>query len=353
MKLRYDWSRYPEIVDKFLKIYTNTRTVLELKHMDITYAYEFCSDLEEYMNYLRDNGYDIKRINKMLDPLLYIDFFKNNLRMDNNIIYITQEQVRKTDNVIYLNENIHGDERLNERERRRLYLYKGLNKFLFNFTNDKTREFSKNYSELLDNEDEKKTAEALVNNGWLLLEEVLSQELAEKITYDTLGKKRPSYRPGIELIDDYPINGSKVSSRLEQYRPFEELIIRFGGTISAVGSLTDYSATKIMDDLIDKALKYNFSDAIISEYTFNRNELELYVILYNMGLLINEKYATYGKRLVKDKVMDIKEINQTYDNLINVFDRLFTLDQDEYSDVPLKTVKNNIFIKERIKREIR
>ena len=63
MKLRYDWSMYPDIINTFIRIYTNTRKYIELKHMDITYAYEFCSDLEEYMNYLRESGYDILKIN--------------------------------------------------------------------------------------------------------------------------------------------------------------------------------------------------------------------------------------------------------------------------------------------------
>ena len=38
MKLRYDWSMYPDIINTFIRIYTNTRKNLELKHMDITYA---------------------------------------------------------------------------------------------------------------------------------------------------------------------------------------------------------------------------------------------------------------------------------------------------------------------------
>ena len=350
MILRYDWSRYPDIVNKFLKIYTNTRTNLELKHMDITYAYEFCSDLEEYMNYLRESGYDISKINELLKPLLYVDFFKNNLKMDNNIIYLTQEQVIKTDGVIYINKDINGDERLNERERRRLYLYKGLNKFIFNFSNDKTRKFSRVYSELLDND--RLNAEALVNSGWLLLEEVLSQELAERITYDTLNKVRPALRPGMEIMDEYPMDGVKVSSRLEQYRPFEELVVRFGGTLSGVGNIVDHSEKRIMNDLINKAIETDFSDSVISEYAFNKNEIELYIILYNMGLLINEKYATYGKRIVKDKVLNTDEINRIYDKLSEMLNRLFTLDQDEYCDVPIRKIKNNIFIKERIKKEI-
>ena len=353
MKLRYDWNRYPEIINMFLKIYTNTRRNLELKNMDITYAYEFCSDLEEYMNYFRESGYDIKKINEILKPLSYIDFFKNSLKMDNNIIYITQEQVRKKDDVIYLNENIQEDKRLNERERRRLYLYKGLNKYLFNFTSDKAKEFSKNYSQLFDEQSDREINEAIVNNGWLLLEEVLSQELAERITYDTLGRERPDFRIGIEPMDEYPITDSKVVSRLEQNRPFEELAVRFGGTISGIGSLKDHSEAKLMDDLIDKALKHDFSDSVISEYTFNKNEIELYVILYNMGLLINEKYAAYGNRLVKEKITNPEEVNRIYDNLTYMMNRLFTLDQDEYSDVPLNKVKNSIFIKERLNKELK
>ena len=350
MKFKYDWSNYPKLKDLFFRVYLNTVTVAKMNKANKLFSEEILSDMEEYFNYLKNNGYDINKIVNKFDSLLFIDLFKNKLRVDNGIIYLSQEPVIKTNEVIVLNDYISGDNRLTERERRRLYLYKGLSKFIFNFSNDKTKEFSGLYSDLFDDKEE---TQVLVNSGWLLLEETLSQELAERITYDVSHKERPEYRPGIEVMDDYPINGSKVSSRLEAYRPFEELIIKFGGTISGVGSIMDYSETKMMDDLIAKAIKNNLSDAIISEYIFNHNELELYVILYNMGLLINEKYATYGKRIVRNKILELKDVNNIYDKLTNMFDALFNLDQDEYLGIAIKEVNKNIFVKERIKKEIK
>lgn len=349
MKFKYDWSNYPKLKDLFFRVYLNTVTVAKMNKANKLFSEEILSDMEEYFNYLKNNGYDINKIVNKFDSLLFIDSFKKH-RVDNGIIYLSQEPVIKTNEVIVLNDHIFGDKRLTERERRRLYLYKGLSKFIFNFSNDKTKEFSSLYSDLFDDKEE---TQVLVNSGWLLLEETLSQELAERITYDVSQKERPEYRPGIEVMDDYPINGSKVSSRLEAYRPFEELIIKFGGTISGVGSIMDYSETKMMDDLIAKAIKNNLSDAIISEYIFNHNELELYVILYNLGLLINEKYATYGKRIVRNKILELKDVNNIYDKLTNMFDALFNLDQDEYLGIAIKEVNKNIFVKERIKKEIK
>ena len=194
--------------------------------------------------------------------------------------------------------------------------------------------------------------ELLVNAGWKLLNEVLTQELAERITYSELGQDRPTKTVGITPTDYYPINGNLVASRLELYRPFEEMTIHFGEAISGVGSLLDQSEETIMNDLICKVTKGNFSEQVISEYIYNNNELELYLILYSMGLLLNEKYAMYGKRIVPSINLNISEINSIYNNLIERLNRLYTLDSDEYTDVSLKEVNKNIFVKKRIKEEI-
>ena len=119
----------------------------------------------------------------------------------------------------------------------------------------KTLEFSKIYSKYLRYNISK--TETIVNNGWLLIEDVLSQELAEKITYYALNKVRPQCRPGLEN-EEFPISGSKISSNLEMYRVFQSLLVNFGLTLGKISTIYDYSEKAIINDL----LKYAFPKLI-------------------------------------------------------------------------------------------
>ena len=345
MKFKYDWSKYPEVNTFLMQIYSNTK----VSNNDDAFAKEIICDIEEFLNYFQKNNYDISIIISKLKNIQYIGKLSSGFASDNGITYLFNEPVIAKDNAIYLSRKFASDNNLSARNRQKLYLYKGLIQNIFSFNNEFTLEFSKLYSELFNNSQD---TELLVNAGWKLLNEVLTQELAERITYSELGQDRPTKTVGITPTDYYPINGNLVASRLELYRPFEEMTIHFGEAISGVGSLLDQSEETIMNDLICKVTKGNFSEQVISEYIYNNNELELYLILYSMGLLLNEKYAMYGKRIVPSINLNISEINSIYNNLIERLNRLYTLDSDEYTDVSLKEVNKNIFVKKRIKEEI-
>ena len=345
MNFKYDWSKYPEVNMLLIKIYSNTKTT----NNDDSFTKEVISDIEEFLNYFKNNNYVFPLIVSKLKNIQYIGKLSSGFASDSGITYLVNEPVIAKDNAIYLSSRFASDNNLSARNRQKLYLYKGLLQNIFSFNNEFTQEFSKLYSELFDNS---KDTELLVDAGWKLLNEVLTQELAERITYSELGKDRPAKTVGITPTDYYPINGNLVASRLELYRPFEEMTIHFGEAISGVGSLLDQSEETIMNDLIRKVTKGNFSEQVISEYIYNNNELELYLILYSMGLLLNEKYAMYGKRIVPSINLNISEINSIYNNLIERLNRLYTLDSDEYTDVSLKEVNKNAFVKKRIKEEI-
>ena len=329
MKLLYDWHDNPNIDIFLMNIYFNSENVMK---NNSKYANELINDIEEYLMYLINNHYNIDIIMQKLNKLLYISTFDNKPIIDNGITYLYQEPVITRDKYILLNNGIKGDNKLTTKERRKLYLYKGLSQFIFNYDNDMTEEFSNVYG----NDSDKKIA----NNGWKLITDTLAQELAEKITYDTIKKERPNKRVGIEENDYLNINGSLVVSRLECERPFEELIVFFGTTLSNVGNIFDYSHNKIMDDLIKKALNSDLSNQIISEYIYKGNGKELYNLLYLMGLLVNEKYASYGKRIIKNISINQAEANNIYNTIIEECNKLFTLDEDIYEDVPIcKNIK--------------
>ena len=337
MKFLYDWSNYPNIMDYFMSVYFNSLNVLNCKHKDIKMANEFMNDMEEYFMYMINHGYDINLIYNKISSLLYISSFINKPIIANNITYLRQEPVILGDRFISLNEDIGGNVRLTARERRKLYLYKGLTQYIFNYNDNRIHEFS----DAFNSDDEGKK---LVNSGWILIRDILSQELAERIIYEISSKKRSGNRIGLES-NYYPISGNLIVSRLEDDRPFEELIVSFGTTLSGIGTMFDYSHDKIMNDLIDRTLTTNLPDSIISQYIYNGFGLELNNMLHLMGLLVNEKYATYGKRIIKDIILSEKEVTNIYNKIIDECQKLFTLDDDIYEGVPI--INNIIRIKNR------
>lgn len=339
MVLKYDWSNYIDITTFYIKVYYNTLTYTDLyKKKNSSYPQEMLTDIEEYLYYFLKNGYNIYKIVNKIDRFIHLALFESK-----NIF----ELVKKEGNVIYTNELIEGNDSLSAKERRRLYLYKELNKSIFDFKNFKTLEFSNLYSDLFPNKD---NVAILVNDGWNLLQEVLSQELAERITYESLSKDRPKKTIGPDKnINIFPYD--IINSKLDFYRPFSNVAILFGESISGVGTISNHSEEDIMNDLINKCIKENLSEQVISEYIYNDSELELYLILYLMGYL----YETYNKiinnNLDKNKI-NYAHIHNAYNKLQELLTKKFTLDNDEYIEVPIKEVPKNNYIKAKIKNEI-
>ena len=187
----------------------------------------------------------------------------------------------------------------------------------------------------------------IVNNGWVLLEDTLAQELAEKITYHMTNRIRPGYRPGLEN-EEYPISGHKISSNLEMYRMFQEISIRFGLTI---GNIFNYLDKSILSNMLKYSINYDFSSIVINEYIKRDLLLELYQILYLMGLLINEKYRTYHMNFISNK-LDNEEVDSIYDRIIELTNALINMDNRNMEN----TLSNDIIVlydpkvKEKIKK---
>ena len=314
MEFKYNWHKYPDIVTLLLEIYFNTCTILEKKYDGKIIAEEYIHMTEEYLIYLSRHGFDLKIIHDKLKNLLYVkpETFKEDIPVING------------DRCILLNENIEDTDKLDLKENQRLYLYKGLSRVLFNFNEKRIDEFSLVF------EDENKNKDVVIR-GFDLILDTLAEELAERATFETLGKKRPTTTIGYGE-DEFPINDSLIASRLLHERAFDEILINFGLTISNVGNMFNYGHDKLMDDLLQNAINYDLSNLIISEYIYKGNGQELYNILYMMGLLVNAR--DHKNLLYLDK-----NFNKVYNSLLEECQKLVTFDDDYYEDVP---IVNNI-----------
>ena len=308
MELMYNWDKYPEVIPYLKKINHNTRDYLKENDYSLKYANEFTEDIEDFLYYFNIKNYDV---NILLDKIKDIDIieFYDSLYISNSSIDVNIPPVLNREVKILLSTYISSNSRLTAKERRRLYLYFGLSKSIISLKSNKTLMFSKFYDRYLTSN----TASVIVNNGWLFFEDTLSQEIAEKITYQTLGKVRPGYRPGLD-DEKYPIEGNKVSSNLEMYRMFQELVVDACLTIKKINNSYQYTGESILDDTIKYSLYNSFSDTVIAEYIYRDNSLELYQLLYLMGLLINEKYKEYNMQFVRNDLTK-EEVNKIYDSI--------------------------------------
>ena len=319
MEYNYNWDNYPNVIDYLNILYNNTFTYLKDNNYSELYAYEFVSYVEDFLYYFKINNYNVSNIVNKIKDIELIEFYDSfYVNDDYNDVFELPPVLNKGTKIL-LNVSITGNKRLSSKERRRLYLYQGLIHSIFSFKNKKTIMFSKMYNRYLDNNSN--TIEATINNGWLLLEDTLSQELAEKITYALLNKVRPRYKIGLE-DEMYPISSNKISSNLEMYRMFQEIVIHFGLTLNKIDKMINYSNKFIINDLLKYAIENDFSILVISEYIERNMTLELYQLLYLMGLLINEKYRMYHINFLRYNKLSISDIDKIYDNIILLSDSL-------------------------------
>ena len=237
----YNWDNNYKVIIYLEKVYINSINYLLENGYNVEYAEEFIRDIEDFLYYFKIKKYNVNVIIDKINDIDNIEFYDSLYINDNQNHEETILPVLNRGTKILLSTYISGDNKLSSKERRRQYIYQGLSHSVLSLKSKKTLLFSKKYNRYLDGV---YITENIVNNGWLLIEDTLSQELAEKITYCTLNKIRPGYKPGLQN-EIYPISEHKISSNLEMYRMFQELIIKFGLTLNIVGNTLNYSDKSI------------------------------------------------------------------------------------------------------------
>lgn len=336
MILNYDWSTNPLVIDFLRKIYGNTLKSMIENGYDTQYATEIINDIEDYLYYFKIHNYNLNNIIYKLQDIESIEFYDSLVLGKKNNDGLEFPPVINQYTRILINSDIKGDKRLTSRERRRLYLYQGLSHSLISMQTTKTIEFSKIFSNYL--KTSKSNVEMIINKGWLLIEDTLSQEIAEKVTYYSLDKIRPKYRIGLE-DEIFPISGSKVSSNLEMYRVFQPLIVSFGLTLSKVASYDDYNEKTIIEDLTKYAVQGCLSNLVIAEYNVKRNHIELYRLLYLMGLMVNEMNRKYKMHFIHDLTLEEKDYDEIFENILEITNRLISFEKEDYKDTDISGVK--------------
>ena len=197
--------------------------------------------------------------------------------------------------------------------------------------------------------------DSIVGYGWKLLENVLAQELGERITYMALRKERPNMRVGLEYNDYFPVDGSMVSSRLEMYRMFSDFIPKLAKSLHGIGTFANHDTESLTKGILKKSINGDISKYIIHDYVAHDYGFELYSIMYLMGRLDIEKEGTFGLWPLPELKLDKYDSKKIIELINYILDGMTNLSKEEYDSIPDinydNVIKNN-FVKARLKRII-
>ena len=299
-EFKYNWRNYKEI-ESYLKrlMYSSYARNKEIR----PYLPQLIHYMEDFFAQCIKDGFISKtNINTILERL---KDEKNGLRALKPLLD-KGKYGRSVDDVVEINLSIgrHANSPLlDPDDLLRVYLYHEVgHKILHIHSNEKT---INNYVQALDGMLEEKGVfnfettykDELVSDGFLMIEECLAQELAERLTYEITGKKRPKIKTRNEIAN---IQGGVpeivlVPNNYDFYGLFQEPTIEFGKTLRGCHG-RETTDEEILGNMIKKALYTNFDEQVIREYNHGNGELfkDLFLTLRTMGFVLRQKYASFG-----------------------------------------------------------
>ena len=288
----YDFSKYPylsemnevfsRIFDRSIKYYLQKPDGYN-QEFAFKKIVEFVRDLEKSLIGLINLGYvttknvnHIKSIYKSLDT---VGLLETSYR--GGIYGISMG------NRIEINPHLSGSRTLTNEERTLLYVCHEMG--------HRFHEEWKNPSfinEILRNPKVKERHDRLPDNikkyvyyGSRLLDEALTQDRAEEITYYFAGKQRPALQTRSSRL----FNGQIFKTNFDYYGEFQGITKKFGK-----GLYKRCADKDILKELSKAALDTDFMDRIVKIYKNNNNILDLYGLLHSMGIIKEASYEAFG-----------------------------------------------------------
>lgn len=125
-------------------------------------------------------------------------------------------------------------------------------------------------------------------DGFWMIEESITQELAEFLTYYSSKKRRPQFENRNDL-------GCNIETNHDYYGIFQMPTINLGKTIRGCSNANSTNE-EVLLNMIKKALNSNFNLELLSEYNQGNAQLyyDLFLTLRVMGMIKKQKYASFG-----------------------------------------------------------
>lgn len=252
------------------------------REYDLIKIGELVGYVEDYVKGLIDLGYinnESKSILKKLTKLQVISL----LECDNDVLTGINDSDK-----IFINFDLDESDNLTGPERRRLYVCKQLTKFLHSDWNKGIESYN-NWLRLSGNVDQFTTSgcldEFFISRGFNLLDEAISQDVAENITYYISKKERPfrTYSSNQSMFD-----GFLYKTNFDRFGGIEESAIKFGRTLKCIGSSVYDSDEDVLKKLSIRSFNQDFVYSIVGEYGKSIYcQKDLYDMLFSMGKILD------------------------------------------------------------------
>ena len=138
--------------------------------------------------------------------------------------------------------------------------------------------------------------------GYMVLEEGITQNIAETCFYKIMRQNRPAKRYETDRI--FQDDRIKFKTNYDYYGLYQPLVIAFGKTLRGVGSVYDNSDDKILYDISKRALKEDLLDSIIFEYETDGKIDELTIMLFGLANIYSAKLKSFTGNCVYEKIFD-------------------------------------------------
>lgn len=173
-----------------------------------------------------------------------------------------------------------------------------------------------------------------IENGYIVIEESIAQEVSEMLVYSSYGVNRPS--PGLQK--DNAIGRIKFRSNWHYYGLYHPIGIAFAKTFRGIGCLPETSDRNdcAMKLLCKKAFDGEFSKQICEEYDKDGYFLKLCQIFRNLAVVCGVKQASFGVGNIPYTQQSINMSERAYSQ---VFDELTELEERR---PPLSRQRNDI-----------
>ena len=332
-KTNYNWTNYPQIIDLLARLNKSTTEKMEPAYQYLVKT--LIGDVEEFIYQgVKTKTFNANNINYVLtglNSITNLNVLPNNLRGIYGLALSSGE--------IQINPRLSGSATLTERERQRLYMFHELgHKVLKIYDSKISLDFNDTFYGTIMNKDPNfnnpsyQTKNPIVDYGWLLIEEALVQDMAEKFTYSSKNAPRPIKQ---NRRDERVFGAYEFPTNYDYYGLFQPITIMFGKPLRGVGNLNDASDDKIMNDLLAKSLSGTFVNDVIAEYGVNSSLYkDLYDTLFCMGHIMNAKYASFGCPLENTRTTVENNVS-----MINVVDQLTKKNADYRPQIRYDAVK--------------
>lgn len=272
-KPKFVWPQN-DIPDFLNRLYQNSYNYTSQHHpTELNKVYGFIEDVEEYLfqcfqtNIISDDNYSY-----IIEKLSTIKFITV-LPMAERGIYGKYE-----DNCIFVNPSLAGSQYLNSRGRQRLYTFHELG------------------HALIDESHKSMTAEE--HYGWALMNEGITQEVAEKLTYRSCNLKRPTkeFKTLGNVFDIDTPDQYQFYTNFDYYGYIQPIIQSISNTLFwNFNPPMSHNEKNTIYYLCRLAFRPGFTDKMYHQAAqTNLGEARFSDILKHMGVLLDSNYKALG-----------------------------------------------------------